>query len=161
MIHCKTSTCELLKLFMGVSSSVRGDCRRHFLTHIHCLDDCGKFFDTLQFRIPYPMHVFKFVLQQFERKLHDLSVVRDVQLSYWPEGASLQQRLCLMRLVPGHGCDILGLLLRQLIIISVVDMVLLMYQYVIICFFGSSKSIFRGDLTCPGGLKVPTNFLRD
>lgn len=35
-----------------------------------------------------------------------------------------------------------------------------MYQYIIICFFGSSKSIFRGDLACPGGLKVPTNFLR-
>ena len=36
-----------------------------------------------------------------------------------------------------------------------------MYQYIIICFFGYSKPIFRGDLACPGGLKVPTNFLRD
>lgn len=37
-----------------------------------------------------------------------------------------------------------------------------MYQYIIIiCFFRSSKSIFRGDLTCPGGLKVPTDFLRE
>jgi hypothetical protein len=58
------------------------------------------------------MHVFKFVLQQLERKLHDFPVVWDVQFSDWSKSAILQQRLCLMMLVPGHGYDILGLLLR-------------------------------------------------
>ena len=97
---------------MGVPSCIWGGCRRQLLTHINCLDDCGKLFDTLQFRVPNSMHVFKFVLQQLEGKFHDPSVVRDIKLSDWPERTSLQQRLGLMRLVLVQGCDILGLLLR-------------------------------------------------
>jgi hypothetical protein len=51
-------------------------------------------------------------------------------------------------------------LLCGLIIISVVDVVLLVYQYIIFCFFECSESIFRGDMACPGGFKVPSDSLR-
>jgi hypothetical protein len=106
------------------------------------------------------VHVFKLVLQQLERKLHDLPVVRDIQLSDWPERASLQQRLCLVRLVPAQGCEILGLLCGLIIISVVVDVVFLVYQYIIFGFFEYSESIFRGDLACPGGFKVAADSLR-
>ena len=160
MIHRETTACELLKLFMRVSGSAWGDCRRHFLTHVDCLDDCREFFDALQFRVPYPVHVFELVLQQLERKLHDHPVVRDIQLSDWPERASLQQRLCcLIRLVSAQGCGILGLLCG-LIIISVIEVVLMVYQNIIFGFSKCSESIFRGDLACPGRLKVAAHSLR-
>ena len=64
-----------------------------------------------------------------------------------------------MRLIPCQGCDILGLLCGLIIISVVIDVVLLVYQYIIFGFFECSESIFRGDMACPRGFKVPTNSL--